>query len=247
MASKEKTELRLDKYLADMGVETRSKVGKLIRKGAVTVNGEMVRNAAAKVNTKTDVVKVAGQTVTHTTYFYYMLNKPQGVITSTEKGPTPTVMDVLVEAGIDCPAFAELAPVGRLDKDTEGLLLITNDGGLNHRLLSPNSHVDKLYYAEVDGEVTEGDIKAFEKGMNLGDFTSKPAKLVVKESAPGRAKTLVTISEGKFHQIKRMFEKCGKEVTFLKRLKMGTLELDPTLEPGEFRELTKEEIENVVL
>lgn len=245
MASRDKKELRLDKFLADMGVETRSRAGKLIRGGAVTVNGVMVRDPARKVNTELDTVKVAGKVVTHVAYFYYMLNKPQGVISSTEKGATKTVMDVLREDGLECPDFEGLAPVGRLDIDTEGLLLITNDGALNHRLLSPNSHVDKLYIATVDGPVDEKTVEAFASGMDLGDFTAKPAKLVVNKSGDDSSECLVTISEGKFHQIKRMFLKCGRTVTFLKRLKMGTLALDETLAPGEYRELTKEETESL--
>ena len=173
-----------------------------------------------------------------------MMNKPQGVITSTEKGKTKTVMDVFKESGIDCPRFDELSPVGRLDKDTEGLLLITNDGELNHKLLSPKNHVDKVYFTELKHPLKLSDIEAFAEGLDLGDFISKPAKLEICENE-GKFTVRVTISEGKFHQIKRMFEAVDNEVVYLKRLSMGSLVLDENLELGEVRELTEDEIDEL--
>lgn len=172
------------------------------------------------------------------------MNKPQGVITSTEKGKTKTVMDVFKESSIDCPRFNELSPVGRLDKDTEGLLLITNDGELNHKLLSPKNHVDKVYYAELRKAPKSSDIEAFESGLDLGDFTAKPAKLEIIENE-SKFSAKITISEGKFHQIKRMFEAIDNEVTYLKRLLVGSLVLDESLKHGEVRELTEEEIRSL--
>ena len=163
------------------------------------------------------------------------------MITSTEKGKTKTVMDVFKENGIDCPRFDELSPVGRLDKDTEGLLLITNDGDLNHKLLSPKNHVDKVYFAELKYPLKQSDTEAFLEGIDLGDFISKPAKLEICDN-DNSFTAKVTISEGKFHQIKRMFEAVDNEVIYLKRLQMGSLVLDKKLEPGDVRELTDEEI-----
>ena len=172
------------------------------------------------------------------------MNKPQGVITSTEKGRTKTVMDVFKETGTDCPRFDELSPVGRLDKDTEGLLLITNDGELNHKLLSPKNHVDKVYYAELKSPVKASDIEIFAGGLDLGDFICKPARLEICDDVKKFA-AKITISEGKFHQVKRMFEAVENEVIYLKRLSMGSLMLDNNLGLGEVRELTEEEIEKL--
>ncbi|MDY6323497.1 MAG: pseudouridine synthase [Catonella sp.] len=234
----EKNTIRLDKYLADMGVGTRKEVGRMIRNQAVSVNDVVVRDSAYKVDINADKIIVAGNELGYQSFYYYMLNKPAGCITSTEKGPTPTVMDVLRTAGLECPRFDELSPVGRLDIDTEGLLLITNDGALNHDLLSPAKHVKKTYYVETSEKIKDSDIKKFNDGMDLGDFVAKPADLTIIDDTHA----LVTISEGKFHQIKRMFNKCENEVVYLKRISMACLKLDESLETGDFRELTDEEI-----
>lgn len=235
--------IRLDKYLSDMTSETRSKVKEYIKKGRITVSGVIVKSPETKVDADNDEVCVDGKPISYVRYYYYMMNKPDGVITSTEKGKTRTVMDVFKESGIDCPRFDELSPVGRLDKDTVGLLLITNDGELNHRLLPPKNHVDKVYYAKLANPVKSSDIESFNSGLDLGDFVCKRAKL---ESCGSDAYNIpsakVTISEGKFHQVKRMFEAVGNNVIYLKRLSMGSLELDENLKSGEVRELTEEEI-----
>lgn len=233
--------IRLDKYLSDMTSETRSKVKEYIRKGRITVNGGIIKSPETKVDTENDEICIDGKQVGYVEYYYYMMNKPQGVITSTEKGKTKTVMDVFKETGIDCPRFEELSPVGRLDKDTEGLLLITNDGELNHKLLSPKNHVDKVYYVELRNPVKASDIDIFAGGLDLGDFICKPARLEICDDEKKFA-AKITISEGKFHQIKRMFEAVGNEVIYLKRFSMGSLVLDDKLESGEVRELTEDEI-----
>ena len=236
--------IRLDKYLSDMTSETRSKVKEYIRRGRITVNAVIVKSPDTKVDTDNDEVCLDGRKVGYVEYYYYMMNKPQGVITSTEKGKTKTVMDVFKENAIDCPRFDELSPVGRLDKDTEGLLLITNDGELNHKLLSPKNHVDKVYFTELKHPLKLSDIEAFAEGLDLGDFISKPAKLEICENE-GEFTARVIISEGKFHQIKRMFEAVDNEVIYLKRLQMGSLTLDYDLVLGEVRELTEDEIKEL--
>lgn len=234
--------IRLDKYLSDMTSETRSKVKEYIRKGRITVNTVIVKSPDTKVDTDNDEICLDGRKVGYVEYYYYMMNKPQGVITSTEKGKTKTVMDVFKETGIDCPRLDELSPVGRLDKDTEGLLLITNDGDLNHKLLSPKNHVDKVYFTELKYPLKDDDKTAFEEGLDLGDFVSRPAVLEICENDK-KFSAKVTISEGKFHQIKRMFEAVDNEVVYLKRLRMGSLTLDDNLGLGEVRELTEDEID----
>ena len=184
-----------------------------------------------------------GQPVSYVSYEYYMLNKPAGVISATEDRKDTTVLDLIKDK-----KRKDLFPVGRLDKDTEGLLLITNDGDLAHRLLAPKKHVDKVYYAKIRGKVTEEDVKQFEKGLNIGTENkpemTRPASLEILTSAD-ESQIRLTIHEGKFHQVKRMFLAVGKEVTYLKRERMGTLCLDENLKPGEYRPLTKEEMEHV--
>ncbi|MBP3296475.1 MAG: 16S rRNA pseudouridine(516) synthase [Lachnospiraceae bacterium] len=225
--------MRLDKYLADMHVGTRSEVKEQIRKGRVQVNGSVVKDPGLGVSAE-DRVEADGVQIGYQEHFYYMLNKPAGILTATEDRKQPTVLDLFPEN-----LRKNLAPVGRLDKDTVGLLLITDDGALAHRLLAPKSHVDKVYLAGTDLPVTDEDVKRFAGGMTLADGTQlMPAGLEIL--SPDRSR--VTIHEGKFHQIKRMFEACGKKVVYLKRLSMGTLTLDPTLPEGEWRELTKEEV-----
>ena len=232
--------IRLDKYLADMSIGTRTEVKKLIRHGKVAVDGLIVKNPDIKVDTGTQNVTYNGIAVTYETYEYYMLNKPAGVISATSDKTEKTVLDL-----IDSKKRKDLFPVGRLDKDTEGLLLITNDGELAHRLLSPKKHVDKLYYAKVEGTVGMEDIDAFAKGLDIGEGEyTKPAKLIVLKSDV-ISEIELSIQEGKFHQVKRMFEAVGKKVIYLKRLEMGTLKLDEGLALGEYRPLTQKEIEEL--
>ena len=234
--------MRLDKYLAEMGVGTRQEVKKQIRQGKVTVNGTVVKAADTKIDETYDEVTIGGRNISYVSYEYYMLNKPGGVVSATEDRRDTTVIDLIKDK-----KRKDLFPVGRLDKDTEGLLLITNDGDLAHRLLAPKKHVDKVYYAKIDGMVTEEDVKRFAEGIDIGaeeEEMTRPAKLDIMKSAE-ESEIRLTIHEGKFHQVKRMFLAVGKEVTYLKRERMGTLCLDENLKPGEYRLLTEEEIENV--
>lgn len=235
--------IRLDKYLADMGVGTRQEVKKCIRQGRVALDGEIIKKPEQKVDENTQTVQVDGRTVGYATYEYYMLNKPAGVISATEDRKQTTVVDL-----IETKKRKDLFPVGRLDKDTVGLLLITNDGELAHRLLSPKKHVDKRYYARVEGIVTAEDQEAFARGVNIGSEAepeiTMPAELEILTSDT-ISEIRLTIREGKFHQVKRMFEAVGKQVIFLKRETMGTLVLDETLAPGAYRPLTDEELKNL--
>ena len=234
--------MRLDKYLAEMGVGTRQEVKKQIRQGKAAVNGTVVKAADTKIDETSDEVTISGRNISYVSYEYYMLNKPGGVVSATEDRRDTTVIDLIKDK-----KRKDLFPVGRLDKDTEGLLLITNDGDLAHRLLAPKKHVDKVYYAKIDGMVTEEDVKRFAEGIDIGaeeEEMTRPAKLDIMKSAE-ESEIRLTIHEGKFHQVKRMFLAVGKEVTYLKRERMGTLCLDENLKPGEYRLLTEEEIENV--
>lgn len=229
--------IRLDKYLADMGKGTRSEVKKAISKGLVRVNNEIVKKPETKLDTDSDNVLFDGVLVGYAQYEYYMLNKPAGVISATEDKREKIVIDLITEK-----KRKDLFPVGRLDRDTEGLLLISNDGELAHRLLSPSKHVDKVYYAKIDGKVTIEDVEAFQQGVDIGEEKlTRPAKLRILKSGT-QSEIELTICEGKFHQVKRMFQAVGKEVVYLKRLQMGTLILDESLKPGEYRELTEQEI-----
>lgn len=232
--------LRLDRYLAEMGIGTRSEVKRAIAKGLVRVNDTIIKKTEFKVDTEIDTVFFQDQPVSYIEYEYYMLNKPAGVISASEDRRESTVVDLIAERKRN-----DLFPVGRLDRDTEGLLLITNDGALSHRLLSPKKHVDKTYYAKIDGKVTIEDVKQFAKGVDIGDEKlTMPAELIILESGI-ESKIELTIHEGRFHQVKRMFHAVGKEVVYLKRLRMGSLVLDQRLKPGEYRELTKEEMEQL--
>ncbi len=229
--------IRLDKYLADMGKGTRSEVKKAISKGLVRVNNTVVKKPETKLDTDVDSVLYNGETVGYAQFEYYMLNKPAGVISATEDRREKTVVDLITDK-----KRKDLFPVGRLDRDTEGLLLITNDGELAHRLLSPVKHVDKVYYAKIDGMVTEADMEAFQKGVDIGEEKpTRPARLRILISDEV-SEIELTIREGKFHQVKRMFHAVGKEVVYLKRLRMGTLVLDESLKTGAYRPLTEEEI-----
>lgn len=228
--------IRLDKFLADMGYGTRSEVKKEITKGNVKINGLPVRKPETKIDTEKDEVMYREQPAAYEKYEYYMLNKPAGVISATTDKREKTVLDLIGEK-----QRKDLFPVGRLDKDTEGLLLITNDGELAHRLLSPKKHVDKVYYVRVQGELAEEDIRRLAEGIDIGEEKlTLPARLVIRKSGQF-SEAEITIQEGKFHQVKRMFHALGKEVVYLKRLSMGTLVLDGNLKPGEYRKLTKEE------
>ena len=220
-----------------MGKGTRSEVKKAIGKGLVRVNNEIVKKPETKLDTDSDHVLFDGVLVGYAQYEYYMLNKPAGVISATEDKREKTVIDLITEK-----KRKDLFPVGRLDRDTEGLLLISNDGELAHRLLSPSKHVDKVYYAKIDGKVTIEDVEAFQQGVDIGEEKlTRPAKLRILKSGT-QSEIELTICEGKFHQVKRMFQAVGKEVVYLKRLQMGTLILDESLKPGEYRELTEQEI-----
>ena len=235
--------MRLDKYLADMGEGTRQEVKKYIRRGSVTVNGELVRSPERKVDER-DQVCLDGREVSYAAEEYFMLNKPAGVVSATEDKRDRTVLDLIREK-----KRKDLFPVGRLDKDTEGLLLITNDGALSHRLLSPRHHVDKTYYVEVQGHVTEENRAAFQRGVNIGteeeSLVTMPARLEILEAGQSLSRVRLTIREGKFHQVKRMFLSQGMEVSYLKRESMGSLRLDDSLAPGEYRPLTEHEIKRL--
>lgn len=228
---------RLDKLLASTGRWSRSEVKRLVREGRVLANGSIAVSAEEKYDAETAAFTVDGEAVRLSEYVYLMLHKPAGVLSATEDGRGRTVLDLLP------PEYRKrgLFPVGRLDKDTEGLLLLTDDGALAHELLSPKKHVDKVYYTRVDGELTAEDCAAFAAGMTLGDgLTCLPAGLEIL-SAGAESEALVTLREGKFHQIKRMLAARGKPVLYLKRLSMGALKLDEALAPGAWRELTENE------
>ena len=238
----ERMKLRLDKYLADMGLGTRSQIKKDISKGQVLVNGTVSKDAGTRIDTEKDQVSYLGQAVTYAEYEYYMLNKPAGCVSATNDNLHTTVLDLLKGS----VPVKSLFPVGRLDIDTEGLLLITDDGELSHNLLSPSRHVAKTYFARINGLVTEKHIKAFKDGLDIGDDKpTKPGTLVIKSANPdtSTSEILLTITEGRYHQVKRSFEVLGMKVTYLKRLSMGSLALDEALAPGEFRELTETELQ----
>lgn len=234
--------MRIDKMLANLGYGSRKEVKMLLKNKAVKVNDEVIKDAKYQVDPEKDEISLYNEIIEYKEYIYLMMNKPPGIISATEDTREETVVDILqIEDSVYNPF-----PVGRLDKDTEGLLLLTNDGKLSHRLLSPKKHVPKTYFAVIRGEVGEEDIAAFKKGVVLDDgYLTKPGDLVVLKS--GETSDIeLTISEGKFHQVKRMFESVGKKVIYLKRLSMGPLKLDETLELGEYRELTEEEIEHLL-
>lgn len=230
--------MRLDKLLANMGYGSRKEVKQLLKQKAVTVDGDYVKDAALHVDPEKQIVSVFGERVVYTEFVYFIMNKPPGVISATEDLRDETVIDLLEPLHQHFQPF----PVGRLDKDTEGLLLLTNDGQLAHNLLSPKKHVPKVYYAQIEGVVTEEDAEKFAIGVELDDgYVTKPGKLVILKSAQ-QSEIELTIQEGKFHQVKRMFEAVGKRVTYLKRISMGSLKLDENLALGEYRELTAEEL-----
>ena len=234
-----KKAVRLDKFLADAGAGTRSEVKKFIQKGKVQVNGVPAKKSEIKVSEEDEVVLDGNRIYQAPEFVYYLLHKPAGYVSATEDKRDKTVMELVASDR------KGLFPVGRLDKDTEGLLLLTDDGELAHRLLSPKKHVDKTYYAKIDGQVTEEHVKLFREGLDIGDEKKTlPAVLTILLS--GQVSEIeVTIHEGRFHQIKRMFEAVGCKVTYLKRLSMGSLVLDETLPPEEYRPLTEAELEGL--
>ncbi|WP_214727605.1 pseudouridine synthase [Exiguobacterium sp. s168] len=231
--------MRLDKLLSNMGAGSRKEVKLLLKAGAIQVDGEIVRDPKQHVDVESQQVLMYGEPVTYQKYIYLMMNKPPGVISATEDKRDETVIDLLFE---DVTYFKPF-PVGRLDKDTEGLLLLTNDGAFNHALMSPKKHVEKTYYAEVTGVLTQEDVEAIAAGVTLEDgYQAKPGKLVILSTTETDSTLELTITEGKFHQVKRMMLALGKEVTFLKRRSIGRLELDPALALGDYRELTPDEL-----
>ena len=236
--------IRLDKYLADMSIGTRQEVKKYIRQGRVKINEDIIKKPEYKIREDEDKITFDGAPVAYETFEYYMLNKPAGVISATEDKRDITVLNLIKEK-----KRKDLFPVGRLDKDTEGLLLITNDGALAHRLLSPKKHVDKCYYAKIRGGVTEDDVRVFKERINIGtqeepEWTMPAALKILEKGTVSRIR--LTIREGKFHQVKRMFLAVGKEVVYLKRERMGALVLDEELAPGEYRKLTDSELKSIL-
>lgn len=229
--------IRLDKYLSERNVGSRSQIKEFLRKGQVCVNEQIVKDGAQKIDEHEDTVFFQGKVLPSSRFRYYMLNKPAGVVTATRDKVSGTVLDLLSVDGKQ-----ELFPVGRLDKDTEGLLLITNDGELSHKLLSPKKHVSKTYYVQLKEAITDEAKKSLEEGLDIGDE---------KKTLPAKVKVLspheihLTITEGRFHQIKRMLIAVNNEVLYLKRLQMGTLILDAKLKPGDYRELLDEEIKKL--
>ena len=228
--------MRLDKFLSDASVYSRKEVRTLVKRKAVTVNGTSARLPDMKIDETKDSVAVNGEVISYRKFIYLMLNKPQGYLSATEDDRDPVVLDLLPE---NLRHFAPF-PVGRLDKDTEGLLLLTNDGQFDHELMSPRKNLVKRYYAELDAPATAEDVKVFAAGMEFKEFTAKPAVLEISPDDP--AKVYVEISEGKYHQVKRMCERVGKNVLFLKRVAIGKLVLDPDLPCGKIRELTPGEL-----
>ena len=241
--------MRLDKFLTEMGLGTRSEVKKLLKTKQITVNGEIVTKPETKVAPENDQISYKGEPVTYCEYEYYLFYKPAGCVTATEDQLHKTVMDYLTDT-----VRSDLFPVGRLDIDTEGLLLITDDGALAHELLSPKKHVDKTYYAVTDGCMTDEDVQQFAQGLEIGEKNpTMPAKLELLSTRKAEDTELeqypsgwvseiqLTIKEGKFHQVKRMTEAVGKKVTYLKRISMGVLSLPDDLDIGECRQLTVEE------
>lgn len=230
--------LRLDKYLTELGAGTRSEVKKQIKAGLVTVNGAVAKKPEQKVDETGDEVCLRGERLLYIAFEYYLFHKPAGCVSATQDNMHRTVMDYLSDT-----ARGDLFPVGRLDLDTEGLLLITNDGALAHALLSPSRHVAKTYYARVQGVVDETDVNFFKNGVDIGEEKPvRPADLVILGCKEDVSEITLTITEGKFHQVKRMFEAVGKKVLYLKRISMGPLVLPEDLAPGAYRKLTAEEL-----
>ena len=230
---------RLDKIISNLGYGSRKEIKALVKKGLVKVDGEIVKDNGLLIDPEKSVININGEDLFYREYIYLMMNKPDGVISATYDNREETVIDLLeVEHQVFDPF-----PVGRLDKDTVGLLLLTNDGELNHRLISPKWHVDKVYYAKIDKAVDEKDVEAFKNGITLDDgYKCMSAKLKVIENLEDSSRVEVTVQEGKYHQVKRMFEARGKKVVYLKRTSFGNLPLDESLEEGEYKELSESEL-----
>ncbi len=234
--------MRLDRFLAECGVGTRTEVKKLIRSGTVAIGGKPITKPDIHLNIDCDIVTLSGKEVVYRRFIYLMLNKPQGYISATRDGKTPTVMDLIPEEYLHFEPF----PVGRLDIDTEGFLLLTNDGDLTHRLLAPKKHIPKTYVAQIEKPVTDSDILKFSDGVTLDDgYKTMPA--ILKSLSPTEPYFAeIVINEGKFHQVKRMFEAIDNKVLYLKRTKMNNLHLDESLPLGAVRELTEDEMKLLV-
>ena len=233
--------LRIDKILSNLGYGSRAELKVYCKKGMVKVNDKVISNPGTQVDTDVDKIEFNNEVVNYREFVYIMMNKPDGYLSATFDKRDPIVLDLIDSSYLAFEPF----PVGRLDKDTEGLLVLTNDGQLAHRVLSPKKHVPKTYYAKIEGIVTEEDIKAFAKGVTLDDgYETMPAELVILKSDE-ISEIELTIHEGKFHQVKRMFESVDKKVIYLKRLSMGKLKLDENLALGEYRELTDEEVKMI--
>ena len=232
--------MRIDKCLADCGLGTRSEVKSLLKAKRITVNGKVVTNGKVQVNPETDVILFDGEKIQYEEFVYIMMNKPKGVVSATEDNLHKTVLDLIDPLYFKKGVF----PVGRLDIDTHGLLLLTNDGELAHRLLSPKKHVTKIYQARVEGVMTPEDAAAFERGIVLSDGTEcMPARLDILSTTQDESVVQIHLKEGKFHQVKRMVKACGKTVVDLERLTMEPLKLDERLALGESRPLTEEELQ----
>lgn len=227
--------MRLDKLLCDLKIGSRSQVKEIIRKGMVTVNGLVEKDPGRKVDEGRDQILVAGERLTYQKFFYFMLNKPAGVISATEDKREKTVLELLNPED----RREDLFPVGRLDKDTEGLLLLTNDGELAHRLLAPKRHVDKSYFVHIAHSLSEEEIWALEQGVDIGESR---LTLPGKVQCLSETEIVLTIHEGKFHQVKRMLQAVNNEVLYLKRISFGSLLLDDALVPGAYRTLTESEV-----
>ncbi len=232
--------MRLDRVVSNSGFGTRSEIKRIIKKGVVSVDGTAVTDASLHVDPLSSVIEINGERLCYRKYLYIMMNKPVGVISATSDIKQKTAVDLLPEKYLSLNLF----PAGRLDIDTEGLLLLTNDGQMAHELLSPKKHVDKRYYALIDGQVTQEDVRSFKEGVILDDgYKTMPSELeIIRAGIGSRSEIELILHEGKFHQVKRMFEAVGKRVTYLKRIQMGGLKLDESLKLGEFRELTPEEV-----
>ncbi|MBU5245943.1 pseudouridine synthase [Bacillus halotolerans] len=232
--------MRLDKLLANSGYGSRKEVKSIVKAGAVMVDGKPAKDVKAHVDPDAQEVTVYGEPIDYREFIYIMMNKPQGVLSATEDSRQKTVVDLLTPAELRFEPF----PAGRLDKDTEGFLLLTNDGQLAHRLLSPKKHVPKTYEVHLKSQISPEDINSLETGVFIeGGYKTKPAQAEIKANDKGHTVIYLTITEGKYHQVKQMANAVGNEVIYLKRLSMGRVSLDPALEPGEYRELTEEELE----
>lgn len=244
--------MRLDKLLCEMNIGTRSQVKTLIKKGLVCVNGVRADKADMQVNGETDLILYQGREYRYRPYVYYMMNKPAGIITATKDARERTVWDLFCEqasaenggelAGIP---VRDIFPVGRLDKDTVGLLLFTNDGETAHRLLAPGNHISKKYYVRIDCPLDENEAKQLREGVDIGEKTLTRSAQLTHAGEASCPEYYLTITEGKFHQVKRMFQAVGRQVIYLKRVSMGNLVLDEALKEGQIRELTKEEVDGL--